>query len=129
MEGLGLVETVTIGSPVLISVQVLLSGPCGAIPELAIALVAADKAVSALVHEQLGRVLEERALLARAPVGLVVDGRAQVARPRRRCEVVFRLRVGRRLWHRARAVTAAAHLKRGVVPWDQPRVEAVADEK
>ena len=42
MEGLGLVETVTVGSPVLISVQVLLSGPRGAIPELTIALVAAN---------------------------------------------------------------------------------------
>ena len=54
MEGLRLVEVVTVRSPVLVSVQVLLCRPGGAVPELAVALVSAGKRLSALVHQQLG---------------------------------------------------------------------------
>lgn len=123
VEGLRLIEVVTVRSPVLVSVQVLLCLPGGAVPELAVALVATGKRLGALVHLELGRVLKQGALLTCAPVGLVVDGGAQVARPCRRREVVLWLRVGGRVGHGTRSVTTAAHFQRGIVLRDQRRVE------
>ena len=125
MEGLRLVEAVAVRGSVLISVLILLSPPGVAVPELAVALVAAGHRVGALVDLQLGAVLEGERAVARPPVRLVVDLRAQVARPSCRRKVVFGLVVGCCVEHGAGAVATAADLHGLVVLRDQLGVETI----
>lgn len=125
VEGLLLIEIVPVSRAVHVSVEVLLCLPGGAVPELAVALVAAGHRVGALVDLQLGAVLEGERAVARPPVRLVVDLRAQVARPSCRRKVVFGLVVGCCVEHGAGAVATAADLHGLVVLRDQLGVETI----
>lgn len=124
VERLRLVEVVPVGGPNLVSVGILLGLPGGAVPELAVALVARGEGVGALVDLELRAVLERNCVVTVPPVGAVVLRRAQVGRARGRREVVERLVVRGRVEHRARAVAAGADLEGLVVPRDQLLVES-----
>jgi len=124
VERLRLVETVTVRSSVLVSVQILFSFPGVTVPELAVALVATREGVGALSDLKPGGVLEDARVLASSPVGAIVDLGAQVAGPSGRRRVVIRLVVARRVEHRAGAVAATAHLHRDVLLRDHLRVES-----
>ena len=125
MEGLRLVEAVAVRGSVLISVLILLSPPGVAVPELAVALVAASKGVGALLDLQAGRVLEHTSSVASSPVGLVVLLRAQVAGPSGGRGVVVRLVVAGRVEHGAGSVAAAAHFHGDILLGDQLGVGSV----
>ena len=125
VEGLLLIEIVPVSRAVHVSVEVLLGLPGGAVPELAVALVAAGHRVGTLVDLQLRTVLERQRAITRPPVRLVVDLRAQVARPRRCRKVVLGLVVGCCVEHGAGAVATAAHFHALVVLRDQLGVEAI----
>lgn len=127
VERLSLVEVVSVGRPVHVSVKILLSLPGGAVPQLTVTFITAGNCVRPLVDLQLGRVLECDLVVTAAPVGLVVAVGAQVARTRRRRGVVLRLMVGSGVEHSARAVPAAANLHSLVVPRDQLRVEPIEE--
>ena len=59
VEGLGLVKAVTVGSAVLVCVQVLFSSPGGTVLQLTVTFITASVGVRSLVNSQLGRVLKE----------------------------------------------------------------------
>ena len=105
--------------------EVLLGLPVGAVPELAVTLVAAGHGVGALVDLQLGRVLEGNAAVTAPPVRLVVLLRAQVTGASRSRKVVLRLMISCSVEHGASAVAARAHLHRLVILWNQLRIEPI----
>ena len=125
VEWFRLVKVIAVRGPHLVSVLVLLSFPGGAVPELAVALVAAGHRVGTLVDLQLRTVLERQRAITRPPVRLVVDLRAQVARPRRCRKVVLGLVIGCCVEHGAGAVATAAHFHALVVLRDQLGVETI----
>ena len=124
MERLALVQGHAVSRSDLISVLILLSLPGVAVPELAVALVAAGEGVGALVDLQARRVVEHAVGLARPPVRLVVLLRAQVAGPGGGSEVILRLMVGSRVEHGAGAVAAATNLHGIIFLRDQLRVKS-----
>ena len=123
VEGLLLVEIVPVSRAVHVSVEVLLCLPGGAVPELAVALVAAGHRVGTLVDLQLRTVLERQRAVTRPPVRLVVDLRAQIAGSRSCRKVVLGLVVRCCVEHGAGAVATAANLHGLVVLRDQLGVE------
>lgn len=124
MEGLWLVEAVAIGSPVLVSVQILFGLPRVTVPELAVALVTTCESVGALLDLKLSRVLEDTFVAAGPPVGTVVSLGANVARPGRRLRVVFRLVVRRCVEHGTRAKATASGLHGYVLFRDKRGIKA-----
>ena len=125
MEGLRLVERVSVCGAVLVSVQVLLSLPGRAIPQLTVTLVAAVHCVGPAMDLQLGGVFEGRSRLAAPPVGAVVCLGAEVAGAGGRGGVVLGLMVPGSVKHCASSVTAAPHLHGHVLLRDQLGVESV----
>ena len=123
VEWFWLVEVVSVGSAVHVSVQVLLSFPGGAVPELTIALVAAGHGVRASVHYQFRRVFEYLGAVATSPVGLVVDLRVVETRTGRCLMIIFGLVVASGVEHRASSVTATSRLHSLIVLWNQFGVE------
>ena len=123
VEGLRLIEVVSVCGAIHVRMEVLLSLPFGTVPQLAVTLVAASHGVRAFVDLQFGRVFEGHSAIARSPVGLVVGLGAQVASAGRRGEVVLWLMVRSSVEHGAGAVSAAAHFHRLIVLRDQFRIE------
>jgi len=72
MEGLGLVETVSVGGPHLVSVKVLLSLPGRTVPALTIALVATVKRVGTLVRLKLLSGFKDGRVVTGSKIWLVV---------------------------------------------------------
>ena len=129
MEGLWLVEAVAIGSPVLVSVQILFGLPRVTVPELAVALVTTCESVGALLDLKLSRVLEDTFVAAGPPVGTVVSLGANVARPSRRLGVVFRLVVRRCVEHGTRAKATASGLHGYVLFRDKRGIKATLESE
>lgn len=123
VEGLGLVEAVTVGSSQLVRVLVLLSLPGRSVPKLAIAFVATHHRVRPTVHLELLGVAEVGCVVPGAPVRLVVDLGVVVAVARRRHPVVLRLVILRRVEHGTSAIPATADLHGLVLLGDQFGIE------
>lgn len=129
VERLWLVEAVTVGSPELVSVLVLLRFPGGSIPQLAIALVTTLHGVRAPVHLQLLGIAEVGSVVTRAPVGLVVDLGVVEAVASGCHPVVLWLMVRCSAEHGASAIPSATDLHCFVVPWNQGSIESTATLK
>ena len=127
VEGLRLVHRLAVRSPELVSVQILLSPPGGAIPFLAVTAVASRQRVRPLFDLQLGRVLENGVLLTSPEHGVVVCLRAQVAGTGCCRHVICWLHVGRSVKHGSRAVAATPDLHSLVVTRNKFAVEAMKD--
>ena len=84
--------------------EVLLSLPVGAIPELTVTLVAAGHGIGALVDLQLGGVFEGDGTVTASPIRLVMLLWAQVAGTRRCRKVVLWLMIRCSIEHGACAV-------------------------
>ena len=126
MEGLGLVETVAVGGPDLVSVLVLLSSPLGAVPQLGVRSVTGGQLVGGDVLElELGTVLETQLGVAGSPVGFGQARGAVVGSSLGGGEVVLRVVVGSVSHHGGLAISAAGGLQGLVVSWDQSGVETV----
>ena len=120
-----LVEVVSVGSAIHVWVEVLLSLPVGAIPELTVTLVAAGHGIGALVDLQLGGVFEGDGTVTASPIRLVMLLWAQVAGTRRCRKVVLWLMIRCSIEHGACAVATRAYLHRLVILWNQLRIESV----
>lgn len=126
VEGLGLVEAVSVSGTDLVSVLVLLSLPLSTVPQLSVRAITGSQLVGGNVLElELGTVLKSEVRVSVSPVGLGLGVGGRKGSSSGGCEVVKRVVVGSVSHHSGSTVSTASSLEGIIVTGNQSLVKAM----